>query len=111
MDVIRAIESYPYYHSMTGRSREEWNAWRVRACEEWKLNKEILEKEGGNNGMCESESDYSGDDGVLHVSPGDRGQGRGEREHRLPDAARVPGEDGPIREGVSGTWHIPGECH
>ncbi len=31
MDVIKAVESYPYYHSMTGQSREEWEAWRVQA--------------------------------------------------------------------------------
>lgn len=48
MNIIEAVESYPYYHSMTGGSREEWEAWRVRACEEWMLGRRILE--GDSNG-------------------------------------------------------------
>ena len=72
MDVIKAIESYPYYHSMTGQSREEWQAWRVQAVEEWMLDKEILRREGETDGMCEGETDNSGNDSILHVSVGDR---------------------------------------
>ena len=44
MDIIKAVEDFSYYHSMTGQSREEWQAWRVQAVEEWMLDKEILEK-------------------------------------------------------------------
>ena len=101
MDVIRAIEDYQYYHDMTGQGREEWAAWRVQACGEWMLDKKILGKESGKDGSGESE----------HESTGNRGQGRGEREHRLPDAARVPGEDGQVREGVRRPGDIPGGCH
>lgn len=49
MDVIKAIEDFQYFHSMTGRSRKDWETWRVQACEEWKLDKAILE-EGENHG-------------------------------------------------------------
>lgn len=100
MDIIKLVESYPYYHSMTGGSREEWAAWRVRACEEWMLSKEILGKEGEGDGSSKSESDDSGDDGILSEPARDCGQGRGEREHRVPDAARLSGEDGPFRESL-----------
>lgn len=44
MDVIKAVEGYPYCHSVTGQSMEEWAAWRVQAVEEWMLDKAILEK-------------------------------------------------------------------
>lgn len=94
MDVIKAVEDFTYYHSMTGQSREEWQAWRVQAVEEWMLDKKILGKESERDGMCEGEPDNSGDDRFLPVSAGDCGQGRGERQHSLQDAARVPGEDG-----------------
>ena len=111
MDVIRAIEDYQYYHDMTGQGREEWSAWRVQAVEEWMLDKKILGKESGKDGSGESEPDNSSDDCIMHESTGNRGQGRGEREHRLPDAARVPGEDGQVREGVRRPGDIPGGCH
>lgn len=54
MDIIRGIENFQYYHSMTGGSREEWQAWRVQAVEEWMLDKKILEKgaEEDGYGMC-----------------------------------------------------------
>lgn len=54
MDVIKAIENYSYYHRITGRSWDEWNAWRVQACEEWMLDKAILEKGDSADG----ETDY-----------------------------------------------------
>lgn len=111
MDVIRAIESYPYYHSMTGQSREEWAAWRVQACKEWMPDKNILGKDGVGNGSSKSKSDYSSNDSILHEPAGDCGQGRGEREHRLPDAARVLGEARKVREGMQGLGDIPGGCH
>lgn len=102
MDVIKAVESYPYYHSMTGQSREEWEAWRVQACEEWMLDKNILGKESERDGSSESEPDHSGNDSILHEPAGNRGQSWGERQYRLPDAARVFGEDGPVRESMPG---------
>lgn len=111
MDVIKAVESYPYYHSMTGQSREEWEAWRVQACEEWMLDKNILGKESERDGSSESKPDYSGNDSILHESAGDCGQSRGERQYRLSDAARVFGEDGPVRPCVQGSGDIPGGCH
>ena len=110
MDVIKAVESYPYYHSMTGQSREEWEAWRVQACEEWMLDKNILGKESERDGSSESEPDNSSNDSILSVSAGDCGQGRGERQYRVPDAARVPGEDGSVRPCVQGSGDIPGGC-
>lgn len=45
MDVIRAIEDYNYYHSVTGGSREEWKAWRVAAMKEWELDSDKVESE------------------------------------------------------------------
>lgn len=45
MDVIRAIEDYSYYHSITGGSREEWEAWRVAAMKEWELDPDKVESE------------------------------------------------------------------
>ena len=66
------------------------------------LDKNILGKESERDGSSESEPDYSGNDSILHEPAGDCGQGRGERQYRLPDAARVPGEDGQIRESVPG---------
>lgn len=111
MDVIKAVESYPYYHSMTGQSREEWEAWRVQACEEWMLDKNILGKESERDGSSESKTNHSSNDGILHESAGDCGQGRGEREHRLSDAARVPGEDGQVRPCVQGPGGRPGAVH
>lgn len=111
MDIIKAVEDFSYYHSMTDQSREGWQAWRVQAVEEWMLDKKILGKEGERDGSGEGEPDNSGNDGILHESAGDRGQGRGERQHRLPDAARVPGEDGQVRESVPGSWHSSGGCY
>ena len=111
MDVIKAVESYPYYHSMTGQSREEWEAWRVQACEEWMLDKNILGKESERDGSSESKPDYSGNDSIMHEPTGNRGQSRGERQYRLSDAARVFGEDGPVRPCVQGSGDIPGGCH
>ena len=110
MDVIKAVESYPYYHSMTGQSREEWEAWRVQACEEWMLDKNILGKESERDGSSESEPDHSGNDSILSVSAGNRGQSRGERQYRLSDAARVPGEDGPVQPCVQGSGDISRGC-
>ena len=111
MDVIKAVENFQYYHSMTGQSREEWEAWRVQACEEWMLDKEILRKEGEGNGSSKSESDYSSDDKIVSVTKGDRGQGWSEPEYRLPDAARLSGEDGAVRKGVSGSWYSTRGCY
>ena len=45
VDVIRAIEDYSYYHSVTGRSQEEWEAWRVAAMKEWELDPDKVESE------------------------------------------------------------------
>ncbi len=109
MDVIKAVESYPYYHSMTGQSREEWEAWRVQACEEWMLDKAILEK--GEDGSSESKPDYSVNDSVLSVATGDCGQSRGERQYRLSDAARVLGEARKVWEGMQSLGDIPGGFH
>lgn len=111
MDIIKAVEDFSNYHSMTGQSREEWQAWRVQAVEEWMLDKEILGKESERDGSSESEPDNSGNDGVLSVSTGDCGQGRGERQHSLQDAAWVPGEDGQIRESVFRPGDSSGGCH
>lgn len=111
MDVIKAVEDFTYYHSMTGQSREEWEAWRVQACEEWMLDKNILGKESERDGSSESKPDHSGNDSVLSVATGDCGQSRGERQYRLSDAARVFGEDGPVRPCVQGSGDIPGGCH
>lgn len=65
MDVIKEIKSYPYYHSMTGQSREEWAAWRVQAVDEWMLDKKILEKGEEEDGK-EADSDRKG----CHGNPG-----------------------------------------
>lgn len=111
MDVIKAVESYPYYHSMTGQSREEWEAWRVQACEEWMLDKNILGKESERDGSSESKPDYSGNDSVLSVATGDCGQSRGERQYRLSDAARVLGEARKVWEGMQSLGDIPGGFH
>ncbi len=111
MDVIKAIEDYLYYHSMTGQSREEWEAWRVQACDEWMLDKRILGKEGEGNGSSESKPDHSSNDSILHESAGDCGGSRRIRQYRLSDAARVFGEDGPVRPCVQGSGDIPGGCH
>lgn len=111
MDVIKAVESYPYYHSMTGQSREEWEAWRVQACEEWMLDKNILGKESERDGSSESEPDYSGNDSILHEPAGDCGGSRHIRQCRISDAARVFGEDGPLREGVCRSGDRPGAVH
>ena len=43
--MIRAIEDYSYYHSVTGRSQEEWEAWRVAAMKEWELDPDKVESE------------------------------------------------------------------
>ena len=102
MDVIKAVESYSYYHNITGQSREEWEAWRVHACEEWMLNKAILGKEGENNGSSKSESDHSSNDRFLHVSKRDCGGSRRIRQHCVSDAARLSGETREIREGLPG---------
>lgn len=75
------------------------------------LDKNILGKESERDGSSESEPDYSGNDSILHEPAGDCGQGRGERQYRLPDAARVPGEDGQVRESMFRAGDIPGGCH
>ena len=53
MDVIKAVEGYPYYHSVTGQSMEEWAAWRVQAMEEWMLDKAILQKGAEEDGEAD----------------------------------------------------------
>ena len=55
MDVIKAVESYSYYHDVTGQSREQWEEWRVQACEEWMLDKGILEKGEDEDGKTDYE--------------------------------------------------------
>lgn len=111
MDVIRAIESYPYYHSMTGQSREEWEAWRVQTCEEWMLDKGILGKESERDGSSESGRDCSGNDSVLHESPGDSGQGGGICQCGLQSQKRLFGETRKIRENLQSLGDIPRERH
>ena len=111
MDVIKAVENYSYYHGITLQSREEWEAWRVQACEEWMLDKAILGKEGEEDGLCESEPDHSGNDRFLHGSKGDCRQSRGERQHCLPDAARLLGEDGPVWESLPCAGDRSGGCN
>lgn len=64
------------------------------------LKRDFPTRKGGRYGSSESKPDNSGNDGFLSEPTGDSGQGRGERQHRLQDAARVPGEDGQVREGV-----------
>ena len=111
MDVIKAVESYPYYHSMTGQSREGWEAWRVQACEEWMLDKNILGKESERDGSSESKPDYSGNDSVLSVSTGDCGQGRGIGQCGVQNQKRLSGETRKIRESMQSLGDIPGAVH
>lgn len=110
MDIIKAVEEFSYYHSMTGQSREEWQAWRVQAVEEWMLDKEILEKGEEEDGSSESESDHSSNDSILYESAGDCGGSRRIRQCCLPDAARLSGEDGAVREGVPGSGDSSRGC-
>lgn len=42
MDIIKAIEDFTYYHNATGYSREEWEKWRIKAVEEWKLDMSLI---------------------------------------------------------------------
>lgn len=44
MDVIRAIESYAYYHNVTGQNRDAWEKWRIEAVEEWQLDRSLIQK-------------------------------------------------------------------
>lgn len=111
MDVIKAIESYPYYHSMTGQSREEWGAWRVQAVKEWMLDESILGKEREGNGSSESEPDHSSHDGILHVTEGDRGCRGRIGQYCVSDAARLSGEARKVREGMPGAGDSPGRCN
>lgn len=37
MDIIKALEDFNYYHSVTDGSLEEWKAWRQQAVREWGL--------------------------------------------------------------------------
>ena len=61
MDVIKAVESYSYYHGITGQSWKEWEAWRVQACEEWMLDKSIIGK--GDSGDGEADRNCKGCNG------------------------------------------------
>lgn len=47
---------------------------------------------------------------ILHEPAGYCGQDRGERQYRLPDAARVSGEDGLVRSCVYGSGDISRGC-
>lgn len=86
MDIIKAVESYPYYHSMTGQSREEWEAWRVQACEEWMLDKAILEK--GEDVDGEADSDSKGCHGSA-AGVGEQGLRRNQTAEQRTESARV----------------------
>lgn len=85
MDVIKAIESYPYYQSMTGGSREEWEVWRVKAVKEWMLDESILQKGAEEDGE-EADSDRKG----CYGNPGGVGV-KGIRNHQADE----PGACGP----------------
>lgn len=37
MDVIKALESFPYFSAITGRNRDAWQAWRQETAQELKL--------------------------------------------------------------------------
>lgn len=86
MDVIKAVGSYPYYHSMTGQSREEWEAWRVQACEEWMLDKAILEK--GEDVDGKADSDSKGCHGSA-AGVGEQGLRRNQTAEQRTESARV----------------------
>lgn len=110
MDVIKAIESFQYYHSMTGQSREEWAVWRVQACSEWMLDESILGRECVEDGSSKGEPDHSSNDEILHESEGDRGRCGGIGQHSLSNEKRLPGEDGPFWARVQGPGDSPGGC-
>ena len=44
MDVIKAIESFTYYHNVTGQNRDVWEKWRKEAVEEWQLDRALIKK-------------------------------------------------------------------
>lgn len=45
MNIIRAIEEFSYYYSITGRSLDEWRTWRQQAMKEWGLASEKCREE------------------------------------------------------------------
>ena len=42
MDVIKAIESFSYYHEQTGKDKCSLKKWREKAVVDWHLSPEIL---------------------------------------------------------------------
>lgn len=50
MDIIKAIEDFTYYHNATAHSREEWEKWRIKAAEEWKLDVSLIVGKERENG-------------------------------------------------------------
>lgn len=49
MNIIKAIEDFTYYHNVTGQDRKAWEEWRIKAVEEWQLDRALIEK--GEKGM------------------------------------------------------------
>lgn len=50
MDVIKVIESFVYYHSLTGKTVEYWQIWRIKAIDEWKLDRALIDGRSGDHG-------------------------------------------------------------